>query len=165
MTICPGKQGDSQYGSAWNRDLAIDLEVIRTWGASVLVTAMESEEMQRVGVGQLGSAATQARLQWIHLPMTDGAVPDERLDRIWPIAAPTILKVLSDGGRVVIHCRGGLGRTGMVASMLLIELGKSPRDALDIVRRTRPGTVETEDQEAFVLNYRGVLRRDLRDKQ
>jgi protein-tyrosine phosphatase len=154
MTICPGKQGDSQYGTAWNRDLAMDLEVICSWGATILVTAMESDEMQHLGVGQLGTAATHSHLQWIHLPVTDGAVPDGRFDLVWTKSAPNMLQALNQGRRVVIHCRGGLGRTGVIACLLLIELGKNPQDALEIVRRSRPGTVETTEQEEFVLNYR-----------
>ena len=153
MTICPGKRGDSQFGSGWDRDLTTDLDAIRYWGATSLVTAMESDEMQKLGVGELGSAAAKARLEWFHLPISDGAIPDKRFDDAWPKIAPALLQELKTGRRVVIHCRGGLGRTGMIACLLLIEFGRSPQDALRAVRRARPGTVETKEQEAFVLKY------------
>jgi hypothetical protein len=37
MTICPGKSCHGAYGMH-DRDLAADLEVIRNWGAEVLVS-------------------------------------------------------------------------------------------------------------------------------
>ena len=154
MTICPGKRGDSQYGTPWNRDLVRDLDTIRLWGATSMITAMESEEMRKLGVGELGNAATKACLQWFHVPIADGEVPDERFDESWPKVAPTVLQELRADHRVLVHCRGGLGRTGMIACLLLIELGMSPLVGLHAVRRARPGTVETREQEAFVLKYR-----------
>lgn len=154
MTICPGKRGESQYGGAWNRDLATDLEAVRRWGATAVVTAMESEEMMKLGVGEFGSAAGKLHLQWFHIPITDGAIPDERFVESWPHIAPTVLHELKTGRRILIHCRGGLGRTGLIACLLLVELGLSPQVSLQAVRRARPGTVETREQEQFVLNYR-----------
>jgi ADP-ribosyl-[dinitrogen reductase] hydrolase len=53
---------------------------------------------------------------------------------------------------LVIHCKGGLGRTGVVAARLLIELGETPNAALARVRAARPGAVETPEQEDYVLN-------------
>lgn len=154
MTICPGKCGDSQFGAAWNRDMATDIDAIRHWGATAVITALERDEMQSLGVEQLGTTIASAHLQWFHFLIADGAVPDERFDDAWAKAAPAILRELKSGNRVLIHCRGGLGRTGMLACLLLIELGRSPQDALRAVRDARPGTVETQEQEAFALKYR-----------
>jgi ADP-ribosyl-[dinitrogen reductase] hydrolase len=61
---------------------------------------------------------------------------------------------MQDGNRIVVHCRGGLGRTGVIAARLLIELGEAPDKALQRVRAARPGAVETPEQEDYVL--RGV---------
>ena len=58
------------------------------------------------------------------------------------------------GESVVVHCRGGLGRTGLVAARLLVELGESPVSALVRVRAARPGAVETVEQEKYVLQLR-----------
>ena len=55
------------------------------------------------------------------------------------------------GQSLVVHCRGGLGRTGLISARLLIELGESPARALARVRAARPGAVETREQETYVL--------------
>jgi len=158
LTLCPGKQCPSQFGTTWRRDLATDLDAIHEWGAAALVTVMELKEMQFLGVAELGSAARKVGLRWIHLPVEDGGVPDRRFDDAWPAASRSLLEDLMQGRNVVIHCRGGLGRTGLVASLLLVELGIPPADALVCVRAARPGAVETADQEAYVRTYRPGYR-------
>ena len=153
MTLCPGKRGESVQGGYWQRDLAADLDVIRRWGAKVLVTAMESDEMEAFGVGQLGPAAKRVGVSWLHVPISDGQIPDHRFYDSWPKTAPVLLHHLKTGNRIVIHCRGGLGRTGLLACLLLVELGLKPANALEAVRQARPGAVETAAQERFVLSY------------
>jgi ADP-ribosyl-[dinitrogen reductase] hydrolase len=51
----------------------------------------------------------------------------------------------------VIHCLGGLGRTGTIAGRLLVELGSDPETAILQVRRARPGTIQSIMQECYVL--------------
>ena len=55
------------------------------------------------------------------------------------------------GRKVLIHCRGGLGRSGMIAVRLLVEMGEKPADAIKQVRAARPGAIESSDQEKYVL--------------
>ncbi len=51
---------------------------------------------------------------------------------------------------VLLHCRGGLGRTGVVAARLLMEFGVPVKDAVRTVRAARPGTIETSAQERYL---------------
>ena len=67
------------------------------------------------------------------------------------------MNTLIEGGRVVVHCRGGLGRSGIVAALLLIEAGIASRAAVDSVREARSGAIETIQQEAYVRGYRPML--------
>ena len=53
---------------------------------------------------------------------------------------------------------GGLGRSGMIAARLLVELGEEPRAAIQRVRQVRPGAIETAAQEDYVLACRVVAR-------
>lgn len=53
-----------------------------------------------------------------------------------------------------MHCRAGLGRTGTVAARLLVEHGARPADAIALVRTVRPGSIETVEQESYVLRGR-----------
>ena len=72
----------------------------------------------------------------------------------WADVGRVLRTQLLVGQSIVVHCRGGLGRTGIVAARLLIELGEKPVTALERVRAARPGAVETAEQEEYVLGLR-----------
>ena len=150
MTLCPGKRAPSYFGGRWERDLSIDMRAVVNWGATTLVTLMEGSELERLGVGNLGAVAEAAGLEWHHLPITDVQVPDERFERPWAYSGHVLRRKLRSGERVLLHCRGGLGRTGTIAARLAIELGSQPNEALRTVRLARTGTVETPAQEDHV---------------
>jgi len=71
----------------------------------------------------------------------------------WPTLKIELMDELSSGKNIFIHCMGGLGRTGVVAAMLLIEAGYSANQAITAVRSSRPHTIETSAQEDFVYGY------------
>ena len=65
---------------------------------------------------------------------------------------------LREGKNVVVHCRGGLGRTGTVAACVLVALGNHSADEAIGAVRARRGTVQTRDQEDFVRRFEETLR-------
>ena len=59
-----------------------------------------------------------------------------------------------EGGRpVVVSCYAGIGRTGTVLACYLVSRGAAPSDAINEVRRLRPGSIQTPEQEAAVHEY------------
>jgi len=154
MTFCPGKHDPMAMTGPWDRDMRTDIAAIADWGADALVTLMESHELDMLGVSGLGDSALVHELDWYHLPIRDVSVPSTAFEVTWAEAGKTLRARLLDGQSIVVHCRGGLGRTGMVAARLLVELGEKPVTALQRVRAARPGAVETVEQEEYVLGLR-----------
>jgi len=74
---------------------------------------------------------------------------------------PTAFRITLDGvrsrvragERVVVACRGGLGRTGTTVACLLVDGGMTPHAAIARVRAARPGTIERRVQEEFVEGW------------
>lgn len=153
LTFCPGKQGDSLIGAPWARNLEIDIRAIQEWGAAVIVTLMEQFEFVLLGVPHLGNVIQDAGIEWVHLPIRDVSVPNETFQKDWPGLAKTLQHRLSNNERILFHCRGGLGRTGLVAGLLLVDLGWDADTAINTVRDVRPGSIETIEQENYVRNY------------
>jgi ADP-ribosyl-[dinitrogen reductase] hydrolase len=151
MTFCPGKHDPIAKTGPWSRDMHTDIAAIAAWGATALVTLMESHELELLGVSGLGDIAVSQGMDWYHLPVRDVSVPSAMFEDQWADVGETLRTRLLDGQSIVVHCRGGLGRTGMVAARLLIELGDEPVLALQRVRAARPGAVETVEQEKYVF--------------
>jgi len=154
VTFCPGKRGDSVFGAPWARDVGLDLDVIQAWGATAVVTLVEGHELISLGVQDLGERILARGLQWHHLPIADLNVPGPGFETVWHAVAVQLCQMVTEGGRVLVHCRGGLGRAGTVAACLLVELGVEPQDAVRRVRAVRPHAIETAAQERYALGYR-----------
>lgn len=152
LTLCPGKHDPQAMSGAWARDLHLDLQAIREWPSAALVTLLEDHEFELLRVPDLGARAVAAGLDWFHLPIRDVSVPDAQFEETWRRAGSALRAHLEDGDNIVIHCRGGLGRTGLVACRVLVELGCDPVEALTAVRAARPGAVETNAQADYVLD-------------
>ena len=64
-----------------------------------------------------------------------------------------IRQQIDGGGRILIHCRGGCGRTGMIVLRVMIEFGEDPDKALKRLRKIRPCAVETKPQEIWARSF------------
>lgn len=152
LTLCPGKKDTAAMTGAWNRDLDIDVLAIHAWGAKAVICLMEDSELKQLGVQKLPTTVERQGMRWLHLPIRDVSVPSAAFERVWDSKAAELRELLSEGGRVLVHCKGGLGRSGIVAARLLVEFGMKPEAAIALVRKHRPGAIETSGQENYVRN-------------
>src|SRR5215216_2596083 len=147
LTFAPGKR-TSETGGRWARDLETDLERLREeYQVEVLVSLMEHAEYSELEIPNLFQKAEERGIEILHLPIPDYGVPtDPEADEYEPLVE-NVAERLEKGETVVIHCRGGLGRSGMFAASVLVALGRPARKAIEAVREAREGTIETPDQE------------------
>jgi ADP-ribosyl-[dinitrogen reductase] hydrolase len=155
ITFCLGNHDRQAMSGYWDRDLALDLDAIRDWGAAAVVTLVEAMELALLGVERLEEEEVlRRRMLWFHLPIVDVSIPDEAFERRWEVAGNQLRTLLRCGRDVLVHCRGGLGRAGTIGARLLIELGMEPAIAIREVRAVRPGAIEMREQEKYVLGIR-----------
>jgi len=152
ITICPGKVQRGAISGEWERDLRIDIQAVKSWGATAWLNLLTSTEMLDLKVGDLGVAVKGNGIRYYCLPIEDGDTPDAIFEKSWETAGAQIREELLRGGKILIHCKGGLGRSGMIAARLIVELGvASPEEAIRLVRASRPGAIETRAQEKHAL--------------
>jgi protein-tyrosine phosphatase len=125
---------------------AADLAHLKEWKPSMLISLVTEVEFLAEGATTLGADISDAGSRWAHLPITDYGVPDEAFVEQWPEVRDAALAALRGGGRVLVHCMGGCGRSGMVMLRLMIEAGEAPDQALARLRQARPCAIETEAQ-------------------
>lgn len=137
---------------SWSRDLDMDLRAIRSWGASHLISLIEPWEFEELQITALPERAASYGLRWYGLPIVDGAAPGSKFLCRWKELEAHLCNELLDGRSVVVHCKGGLGRAGTVACMLLLctKTSLSSEEAIKSVRKVRPGAIETSEQERFL---------------
>jgi protein-tyrosine phosphatase len=133
----------------YSESLIDDLQSLRDWGASVVVTLLEESELHTLGVRDLGRNVVTLNMIWLHLPVHNMALPDERFDEKWRLVAPCLGELLQEGKRLIIHCKEGIGRAGLVAVRLLLELGVPVEEAIKLVRKARPGSLMLPSHEQY----------------
>jgi protein-tyrosine phosphatase len=89
--------------------------------------------------GDIDSSIADAERQeektvYLYWPIEDGPMPDEGTVR--GIAA-YVARAIDEGGRVLVHCRSGHNRSGLICARVLMERGMSPDDAIATVRSKR----------------------------
>ena len=156
ITFCPGKKQPDALTGAWDRDLGLDVQAIADWGAAAVLTLIEPHEFEDLKVRGLGEAVHAQHMDWLHAPIRDVSTPDSRFEAVWAEIGEGLRDRLRAGFSILVHCKGGLGRAGMITARLLVELGVPVEEAVHRVRAARPGAIETTAQEAFVRSCRPV---------
>jgi len=144
MTLLPGRRD-------LGRDMASDVQALLRQQVSHVLCLLSADELEQYGAEGLMSAYREADIQVRHLPMVDQRTCSrEEIDG----AVQWIRGALATDGRVLVHCVGGLGRSGTVAACYLCSRGLDVETALDLVRQARsPRAVESAEQEDFVREY------------
>lgn len=138
LAICPMPGRGGTYGA--------DLRVVLAFAPELVLSMTPEAEMAARGAEGLGRDLAHAGIGWLHLPVSDYGVPEGAVLAGWPDASARARAVLAGGGRVMVHCMGGCGRSGMAVLRLMVEAGEAPEAALARLRAVRPCAVETQAQ-------------------
>ncbi|XP_073729563.1 cyclin-dependent kinase inhibitor 3 isoform X1 [Misgurnus anguillicaudatus] len=136
------------------RNLQKDVAEICNQGVEDVFVFCTRGELVRYRVPCLLEAYSQRGLRVHHLPFPDGGAPE--LSQCVCILEE-LQDCLQNQRRTVIHCYGGLGRSGLIAACLLLQLSVSmtPGKALDILRELRGGgAIQTVKQYNFLHEFR-----------
>ena len=137
LTLCPGRRDR-------NRDLDGDLDALVAENVGTLVCLLPDHELEWAGVSDLVQRAQAKGLIVYRQPIPDQGVCTQSELRT---TVGAIEAALGQGASVVVHCMGGLGRSGLVAAATLVGHGMSPDLAVARVRSARgPRAVETRVQ-------------------
>jgi protein-tyrosine phosphatase len=120
---------------------------------------MEDHEYHGYRIPKLLERDSIGGIEILRFAIKDMGVPREAESEGFEAFVQDVVQRPEQGQNVVIHCRGGLGRTGTVAACVLVALGRHSADeAIAVVRAARKGTVQTREQEDFVRLFEETVR-------
>jgi protein-tyrosine phosphatase len=128
---------------------------VTTWhraGVQSVLSLLTPEEECDLDLINEARVVTGNGLVFRSLPIPDRQVPPS--DSVLSKTLAEIDADLASGQNVVVHCRQGIGRTGLVAVCLLLTKGIDPEEAIRRVSAARGLTVpETEEQRRWIDHY------------
>jgi atypical dual specificity phosphatase len=92
----------------------------------------------------------EAGLLHMHIPVEDFHPPTQKQIALCMSA---IEKAHSQGLGVGLHCAAGHGRTGTMLACYFVTRGLTAKEAIDKVRKLRPGSIETDEQEEAIIDF------------
>ena len=125
-----------------------DLEIILEWRPDLVISATTWMDFERDAASQFPEDLENHKIKWVHFSVADYETPQSDA-HIWTEISDQAHGILNSGGRVLTHCYGGCGRSGMVSLRLMCEAGKPVEWALKRLREVRPCAVETAAQKAW----------------
>jgi len=144
FTPCPGTR-DTSVASA--------LDTLQAAGAEALITLMQGEELRLNQADALPALCAGRNLEWFHLPVADEQVPLDDFDAAWAQSRARIHELLDQGRSIAIHCKGGSGRTGLIAARILIDRGLPLGEAVALVQALRPKAIQHPAHAAWIAQF------------
>jgi len=136
-------------GGDWLQD---EIESWKVAGIHSVVSLLTPEEEKDLELRREGTETRAQGLNFISFP-----IPDRQIPRSETKVAEVLDKIdarLADGKNVLVHCRQGVGRTGLIAACLLVRKGLSPGAAVERVSVARGVPVpETPEQREWIDQY------------
>lgn len=149
ITLCPGRQSRGILGMP-PRHLGDDLAVVTSEGFQRVGVLLEDDELTRIAPDLLDAYAENA-IAVHRFPIPDFHVPVDA--PAYRVFVDELASHLGRGEKVLVHCKGGLGRAGLTAACLLTLDGRAADQAIREVRAVRPGAIENRDQERFAAAF------------
>ncbi len=156
LVACPGVRVSSMSETG-RKHLQADIAALNEWGVNGVVSFIEAHEFKMNKVEALPELLKQSGIWWRHLPIIDMDIPNQDFEDRWAVEGERIRHALRIGERVAFHCYAGLGRTGMIAARVLIEMGMDNELAIKAVRADNKRRIQTKRQASFVRDIKPLI--------
>ena len=121
----------------------------RRAGIDIVISLLEKDEAAQFDLARETEAAEANGVRFVSFPIPDRGVPASTSAAI--SLMERIVDALDDGKNVAVHCRQGIGRSGLIAAGVLVISGIAPERAIEIVSSARGRTIpETHDQRQWL---------------
>jgi protein-tyrosine phosphatase len=140
-------------GGDWLED---DIASWKRAGVNAVLSLLTPEEETEMDLRAEGAQVRSQGMEFTSFPIPDRQIP--RSEAQWAEVLERVSVALSTRKNVLVHCRQGIGRSGLVAACLLVKKGMSPGSAVESVAAARGVSVpETPEQRDWIEHYAVAL--------
>ena len=129
-----------------------DLNIIKIFNPKMILSLIETDEIGEGYLKEIKEFSENINAYWVHLPITDYSIPDDRFEEEWVKNIRYIEENLCSSKNIFLHCKGGIGRSGLVVAKILTFFGYENTVSIEMVRAVRSGAIETAEQECYIKN-------------
>jgi protein-tyrosine phosphatase len=144
LGILPRPRGDD-----WLRDETLAWRAV---GLDLVVSLLESEEAVQLVLEDEAAAAAASDIMFRSFPIPDRGVPASK-EAVAELVHEVVV-ALEKGRAVAVHCRQGIGRSGLIAAAVLVAGGVDLATALRVISEARGLEVpETDEQRRWLGEF------------
>ncbi len=134
-----------------------DITHYRSMGVDTVISMLETDEISELSLQKEGYFCADNNLKFINFPIPDRGLPD--FDK-FKVLVTTVTERLRNDEGVAVHCRAGIGRSGMLVCCALAAFIGSAENAIEIVSKARGVQVpDTQEQRDFIF---GIVNESLK---
>jgi protein-tyrosine phosphatase len=136
-------------GGEW---LADEISGWKSAGITHVLSLLTPEEEKDLDLRKEAAEVSAQGMKFLSFPIPDRQVPNSESELAAVLG--NMDAFLSSGNKAVVHCRQGIGRTGLVAACLLVAKGVRPESARAQLSAARGVAVpETPEQSKWIDHY------------
>jgi protein-tyrosine phosphatase len=125
-------------------------------GIKQIVSLLEKHEEYEVGLQNEKALAEKNGMEYLSYPIKDRGLPSSASK--FGEFTKSIYHQIAGGKNTVIHCRAGIGRTGVVAAGILLHCGFEAEEAFNLISKKRGVQVpDTEEQRNWVIKNHDTI--------
>ncbi|MEP3348032.1 MAG: hypothetical protein ABJN34_03470 [Litoreibacter sp.] len=151
----PGQLFIMPMPSATNLEACI--EHYRAQGVNTVISMLSVGEVEELDLQAEAGICADKRLGFTNFPIEDFGLPEAEG---FKALVRDISQRLRNGEGVAVHCRAGIGRSGMLTCCTLAGFLGSAEIAIDTVSRARGAEVpDTKEQRDFIAKISQEMRK------
>lgn len=114
-------------------------------GINLIVSLLEIEESYEVGLDKEQIFTEKHGMNYISYPIQDRGLPPSISSYLE--FTKNLYHTAAGGANIAVHCRAGIGRTGVIAAGILLHCGFEPIEAFEHISIKRGVSVPDTDEQ------------------